>query len=100
MAQYDIDLRNYWRIIRKRRSIVLFTTGLLALFSFVFAKFNEPVPIYTATAAVRFERSRTVAVLLPLALHRRRRTLEDLRPPGGATRTLHFLNPLAASAVE
>ncbi|MFQ5691670.1 MAG: GumC family protein [Nitrospinota bacterium] len=64
MAQYDINLRDYWRIIRKRRTVIFFTTALLSLFSFVFAKLNEPIPIYTATSAVKFERSRTVAGLV------------------------------------
>lgn len=64
MAQYDINLRDYWRIIRKRRTVILFTTVLLSLFSFVFAKLNEPVPIYSATSAVKFQRSTTVAGLV------------------------------------
>ena len=52
MPQYDINLRDYWRIIRKRRTVIIFTTVLLALFSFVFGKLNEPVPIYSAASAV------------------------------------------------
>jgi capsular exopolysaccharide synthesis family protein len=64
MAQYDINLRDYWRIIRKRRTVILFTTALLALFSFVFAKLNEPIPIYSASSSVKFQRSTTVAGLV------------------------------------
>ncbi len=64
MAQYDINIRDYWRIIRKRRTVIIFTTVLLALFSFVFGKLNEPIPIYSAASAVKFQRSTTVAGLV------------------------------------
>jgi len=57
MALYDINIRDYWRIIRKRRTVIIFTTVLLALFSFVFGKLNEPIPIYSAASAVKFQRS-------------------------------------------
>ncbi len=64
MAQYDINIRDYWRIIRKRRTVIIFTAVLLALFSFVFGKLNEPIPIYSAASAVKFQRSTTVAGLV------------------------------------
>ena len=55
MGQYDINLRDYWRIIRKRKLIIIFTVVILGFFSFVFAKLNEPPPIYSASSAVRLE---------------------------------------------
>ncbi|MFQ6111827.1 MAG: GumC family protein, partial [Nitrospinota bacterium] len=64
MPQYDINLRDYWRIIRRRKGVIIFTTLLLAFFSFAFSKFNEPVPIYTAVSSVRIERVTSIAGLI------------------------------------
>lgn len=56
MAQYDINLREYWRIIKKRRWIILVTLLLTGTFSTLFAVLNKPVPLYKSTASVRLER--------------------------------------------
>ncbi len=63
MAQYELNLRDYWRIIRKKKSIVIFTTLMLGFFSFFFASFQKPTPIYEATARVKVEQTSTVAGL-------------------------------------
>ena len=62
MAQYEMNLRDYWMIIRRRRLIIVASTVLVALFSFWFAK--QRVPVYQATAAVRFEQSTQLSGLL------------------------------------
>ncbi len=62
MAQYEMNLRDYWLIIRRRRLIIIASTVLVALFSFWFAK--QKVPIYQATAAVKFEQSTQLSGLL------------------------------------
>ncbi|MDA0999386.1 MAG: AAA family ATPase [bacterium] len=64
MGQYDINLRDYWRIIRKRKTIIIFTTILLAIFSFIFAKLNEPAPIYSSSSAIRIDRNTAVASVI------------------------------------
>lgn len=56
MAQYDLNLREYWRIIKKRRWIILVTLLLTGTFSTLFAVLNKPVPLYKSTASVRLER--------------------------------------------
>jgi len=56
MAQYDLNLREYWRIIKKRRWIILVTLLLTGTFSTLFALLNKPVPLYKSTASVRLER--------------------------------------------
>jgi capsular exopolysaccharide synthesis family protein len=56
MTQYDLNLREYWRIIKKRRWIILFTVILTGSFSTLFAVLNKPVPLYKSTASVRLER--------------------------------------------
>jgi len=57
MAQYDVTLRDYWRILRRRRGIVLFTACTLALFSFLLAEKFKPAPIYKAKAKVQINSS-------------------------------------------
>src|SRR2546426_456544 len=62
MAQYEMNLRDYWLIIRRRRLIIIASTVLVALLSFWFAK--QKVPLYQATAAVRFEQATQLSGLL------------------------------------
>ncbi|MEE9276659.1 MAG: polysaccharide biosynthesis tyrosine autokinase [bacterium] len=61
MGQYDINLRDYWRIIRKRKIIIIFTTVVLGFFSFIFAKLNEPAPIYSTSSAIRIDQNIAVS---------------------------------------
>ena len=60
MAQYDINLREYWRILKKRKFIVLFVGIVLGVFSTVFAVFKAPAPIYTSVCSIKFEKETTV----------------------------------------
>src|SRR5436309_11188279 len=62
MAQYEMNLRDYWLIVRRRRFIIIASTVLVALFSFWFAR--QKVPVYQATAAVKFEQSTSLSGLL------------------------------------
>src|SRR5205823_13290692 len=62
MAQYEMNLRDYWLIVRRRRTIIIVCTALVAISSFWFAR--QKVPQYTATAAVKFEQSTTLSGLL------------------------------------
>ncbi len=63
MAQYDVDLRDYWRIIRKRKTIIIFMVFLVGICSYGFAKLKEPVPLYEATSAIKIEQSTSMADL-------------------------------------
>jgi capsular exopolysaccharide synthesis family protein len=62
-GKYELDLRDYVRILRKRKVIVIFTTVMLGMFSFVFATLQKPVPLYKASSSVKIEKSSTVAGL-------------------------------------
>ena len=62
MAQYEMNLRDYWLIVRRRRFIILASTVLVALFSLWIAR--QKVPFYEATAAVKFEQSTALSGLL------------------------------------
>ena len=57
MAQYDVDLRDYWRILRKRKFTIIFMVIAVGITSYGAAKLKEPVPLYQATASVKIERS-------------------------------------------
>lgn len=53
MAQYEVTLRDYWRILRRRKGIVFFTGFLLCFFSFMIASVWQPDPLYNAVAKVQ-----------------------------------------------
>ncbi|MCF8049998.1 MAG: AAA family ATPase [Desulfobacterales bacterium] len=64
MAQYDVDLRDYWRIFRKRKSIVILMVLLAAISSYGFAKLKEPKPLFEASASVKIEQVTNLADFL------------------------------------
>jgi tyrosine-protein kinase Etk/Wzc len=64
MAQYDVDLREYWRIIQKRKASIIFMVLLVGVCSYGFSKFKEPVPLYEAIAAIKIDRTTNVASIL------------------------------------
>jgi len=62
VAQYEMNLRDYWLIVRRRRVIIIVCTVLVALLSFGLAR--QKVPVYQATTAVKFEQSTQLSGLL------------------------------------
>lgn len=64
MAQYDVDLRDYWRIIRKRKASIIFMVLLVGICSYGFAKLKEPVPLYEASSAIKIDRFSNMASIL------------------------------------
>src|SRR3989304_4954082 len=61
MAQYEMNLRDYWRIIVRRRVTILVCMTLTALFTAALAYTKVPVP--QATASIKFEQSTTLTGL-------------------------------------
>ena len=57
MASYELNLRDYWRIIKKKKIIVIVTIIMLGGFSFFFALMNKPTPMYQSTASLKIEKS-------------------------------------------
>src|SRR5215470_11750777 len=57
-----MNLRDYWLIVRRRRTIIIISTVAVALLSLGFAR--QKVPVYQATAAVKFEQSNQMSGLL------------------------------------
>lgn len=62
-TKYDLNLRDYWRVIRKRRFIIVFTTVAMGVFSFLFSIIQQPVPLYQVTASVKVEQSGSITGL-------------------------------------
>lgn len=60
---YDLNLREYWRTIRKRKGIVIFTIVMMTLFSFIFSILGRPAPIYKTSASVKVEKLGSVTGL-------------------------------------
>ncbi|MDD5765998.1 MAG: hypothetical protein PHW79_07135, partial [Candidatus Marinimicrobia bacterium] len=56
MPQYELNLRDYWRIIKKKKIIVIATVIMLGGFSMIFAIMNKPTPLYQASSSLKIER--------------------------------------------
>lgn len=61
MAQYELNVIDYWLIIKKRKYLILLAVGLVVLFTFLFTEIFKPSPLYEASARVKFDRTSTVA---------------------------------------
>ncbi len=64
MAQYEVDLREYWSVIRKRKAPILLLIALVGICSYGFAKVKEPEPLYKAIAAIKIDRSANIGSIL------------------------------------
>src|SRR4051812_22441439 len=62
MAQIDVNLRDLYRIARRRKWIILFAPILMGITTFLFTK--VPPPVYTAEALIKISRSSTMAGLM------------------------------------
>ena len=60
MAQYDVNLREYWRIVRKRKVTVLVIALILGVFSTTFAILRAPTPIYTTVSVIEIKKQAIV----------------------------------------
>jgi capsular exopolysaccharide synthesis family protein len=76
MGQYDVDLRDYWRIMRKRKASILAMVVLVGLCSYGFAKLREPVPLYEAGSAIKIDRFSNLASILTGAYWRQSENME------------------------
>jgi polysaccharide biosynthesis transport protein len=56
LAQYDVNLREYWRIVRKRKFTVFVVAVLLGALSTAFAVFNAPTPIYSTACVIEIKK--------------------------------------------
>jgi len=56
MVKYDINLREYWRIIKRRKLVIIFTVIVMGIFSFISSILGKPVPIYQTNTTVKVEK--------------------------------------------
>jgi capsular exopolysaccharide synthesis family protein len=63
MTKYDLSLRDYWRIIKKRKLIIVFTFLAMTVFSIISATLTKPVPIYKTSATLKFEKAQQIGGL-------------------------------------
>ena len=61
MAQYELNVIDYWLIVKKRKYLILLAAGLVVLFTFLFSEMFKPSPLYEASARVKFDRTSTMA---------------------------------------
>jgi tyrosine-protein kinase Etk/Wzc len=64
VAQYELNVLDYWLIVKKRKGTILLSMGLVIAFTLALTQYLKPAPIYEASARVKFERSSTFASLL------------------------------------
>ncbi len=60
MAQYDINLREYWRILKKRKLVVISFGVVLGFLTTVLAIIRAPEPIYKTSTLIEFEQNTTL----------------------------------------
>jgi len=63
MQKYELNLWDYWRIIKKRSNIVILTAIIIPIITFAVTLARKPAPVYESTASVRIERSMSLTGL-------------------------------------
>ncbi len=66
--EYDLSLRDYWRVLRKRKLIIFFAAFMMGLLVFVMASLKKPIPLYESFATVKIEKNSTATGLYLEAL--------------------------------
>jgi succinoglycan biosynthesis transport protein ExoP len=61
---YELNLGEYWQIIRRRRWMIVFCAVSMAAFSWLFTWLNQPPPLYSSSASVKVEQDTNLADLL------------------------------------
>lgn len=63
MKKYELNLRDYWRIVKKRRNIIVLTAIVVPIVTVFITLTQRPKPVYEATASVRVEHSTSLTGL-------------------------------------
>lgn len=58
---YELNLEEYWQVIRRRRWVILFCAATMGVFSWVFTWMNQPPPLYSSTASVKIDQQSNMA---------------------------------------
>ncbi len=65
VAEYDINLREYWRILKKRKLIVFVITLCMGFFSTFFAILRTPTPLYKTVCLIEIQKAPVLEGLYP-----------------------------------
>ncbi len=57
MAQYDLNLIEYWRIVKNKRVFILLVVVLFTIFSAALAIIRAPTLLYESTCSIKFEKA-------------------------------------------
>jgi len=60
MTQYELNIRDFWRVIRKRKYFIAVVAATIAVMSAAYSFLNRPQPIYESVASVKIERTNTL----------------------------------------
>lgn len=60
MGHYELNILDYWLIVKKRKYLILLTAVLVLCLSLALSYFLLAAPIYEASARAKFERSTTM----------------------------------------
>ena len=63
MAQYELNLQDYLRIINKRKFVIISSIVIFAISSFFYI--SNQVPVYEAVTTVKVEEKKTAVVGAP-----------------------------------
>ena len=90
MHKYELSIRDYWRIVKKRRGIIILTALIFAVATLAVTFIQRPKPVYTATASVKVDRSTSITGLF----------IEVLSVPTGDTLATQALIIKSAPVLE
>lgn len=60
MTQYELNIRDFWRIIKKRKIFIVFIMVAISILSVILSYINRPQPVYESMASVKIERTSTL----------------------------------------
>ena len=63
MRKYEMTVQDYWRIVRKRRGIIVLTAVIFMVFTLAVTFIRRPKPVYTAASSVQINRTTSLAGL-------------------------------------
>lgn len=61
VSGYELNLEEYWQVIRRRRWVILFCAVTMGVFSWVFTWMNQPPPLYSSSASVKIDQQSNMA---------------------------------------
>ena len=63
MNQYELNFNDYWRIIKKKKWLIIFTMFMVTIFSILFTIINQPDLIYRSKASIQIEKNTSLTGL-------------------------------------